>query len=263
MSRILIYKVRNESGIDKHPGKASTKEMVRTILFFTAFWVMMLLSMLFLLPIPFLYLFATVKRRVYVLAITRAWARILVYSCGINIEVQGLEHLPEADNLCFVSNHQSYLDIPVIMASVPKIIGFVAKKELRYVPFLSSWMKQIGCIFLDRKNPKQALRLFDLGAEDIRSGHAKLIFPEGTRNKASGMGPVRAGAMKLPFRAEALIVPITIDGTRRLLEAEGKVRSGKVHLTIHPPIPSKGLAREEQKRLTEEIVGQIASALPR
>ncbi len=236
--------------------------MLRTILFFTAFWLIMLLSLLFLIPLFILSIPGLGKvKEGYVLAITTAWAKYVLLSGGAKIEVRGLENLPEERNICIVANHQSYYDIPVIMAVIPRIVGFVAKKELRYMPFISTWMKQIGCVFLDRKNPRQALATFDEGAEQIKSGRAKLIFPEGTRSRGGAMGAFKPGALKLAFKADAVIVPVTLDGTYRLLEEKGKISPARATVTIHPPISAASRSREEQKAVAEQVADQLASAI--
>jgi 1-acyl-sn-glycerol-3-phosphate acyltransferase len=237
--------------------------MISTVLFFTAFWILMFFSLFLLIPLLFLYIPGlSGARKAYVLGVTRFWARYVLFSAGAKIEIRGFENLPEDKNICVVSNHQSYFDIPVIMASLPMIIGFVAKKELRSVPFINIWMKQIGCIFLDRKDPRQALEMFELGSRQIRRGQAKLIFPEGTRSRGGAMGPIRHGALKLAFRGEAIIVPVTLNGTYRFFEEKGKISSGTAVMTIHPPMPTEGLSREQQKELTDKIAARIASALP-
>ncbi len=238
--------------------------MIRTYLILIVFWIFMLFSLFFFIPyLPLLLPGLSKAREAYVLAMTRFWARFVIFLTGGSVEVRGLENLPAERNLCFVSNHQSYVDIPVVMASLPRVIGFIAKKELKHVPILSSWMKTMGCLFLDRKNPRNAIAVFGQAVEELRQGRAKLIFPEGTRSRGDHMGEIRAGALKLPFRSEAIIVPLTIDGTYRLFEGSGKVSKGNVVLTIHPPVPTAGLSKEEQKHTAKLIETVIAEPLPK
>ncbi len=236
--------------------------MIHTTLALTTFWVFMLFSLLFYIPfIPLSLPGLRVMKERYVLTIPRLWARFVLSLAGAKLEIRGMENLPEEKNICFVSNHQSYFDIPVVMASLPRIVGFMAKKELKYMPFISSWMKTIGCLFLDRKNPRQAVKVFEEGARQIRRGKAKLIFPEGTRSRGGAMAQIRAGALKLAFRSDATVVPLTIDGSYHLFEEKGVMQSAEVVLTIHPPISVAGLSREDQKKVASEIESQIAGPL--
>jgi 1-acyl-sn-glycerol-3-phosphate acyltransferase len=238
--------------------------MIRSCLILTAFWIFMLFSLLFFIPyLPLLLPGLSSLREAYVLTLTRFWARFIIFLTGGKLELRGQENLPEERNLCFVANHQSYVDIPVVMASLPRVIGFIAKKELKHVPILSSWMKTMGCLFLDRKNPRQAITVFNQAVEELRRGKAKLIFPEGTRSKGDRMGEIHAGALKLPFRSEAIIVPLTIDGTYHLFEESKRVSNGKVVLTIHPPVHAAGLSKEEQKNTAKLLESIIAGPLPK
>jgi 1-acyl-sn-glycerol-3-phosphate acyltransferase len=75
------------------------------------------------------------------------------------------------------------------------------------------------------------------------------------------MGQIKAGALKLPFRSEAVVVPITIDGTYHLFEERGRVSSGRVILTIHPPVATDGLSREQQRETAGIIEQRIAAPL--
>ena len=237
--------------------------MIRTKLFFAVLWISLLLSMPFLLPLLVLSLpgLRRAKER-YVHAVSSTWARFVLFLGGVKVEVRGMERLPEAQNLCIVANHQSYFDIPLIMASIPRLVGFIAKKELRYVPFISSWMRAMGCLFIDRKSARQALAVIEEGAREIEAGKAKLVFPEGTRSRSSAMGPIRAGALKLAFRSNSYVVPVTIDGSYRLLEEHETLVPGRVTLTIHEPISTAGLDRNGQQEATRTIAATLASALP-
>jgi 1-acyl-sn-glycerol-3-phosphate acyltransferase len=237
--------------------------MMRTFFGFAALWTSLVLSLPFLLPLLPLSLPGLRKARDrYVQQVTSVWARFILLVCGVNVETRGLNRLPDEGNICFVSNHQSYFDIPIIMACIPRMIGFIAKKELRFMPFLSIWMRVLGCLFLDRKNPRQAVEIIQAGAREIEAGRAKLIFPEGTRSRGDAMGPIRAGALKLAFRSRSFVVPLTVNGSYRLYEEPGRISPGRVTLTVHEPVLTEGLSREEQHQTARRIAEVIASALP-
>ena len=50
-----------------------------------------------------------------------------------------------------MGNHNSYADIPIIFLAIERTIGFIAKAELRFIPFLGFWMKKIGCVLINRE----------------------------------------------------------------------------------------------------------------
>ncbi len=194
----------------------------------------------------------------------RDWARFVVRLTGkkTTVTVSGQENLPQDKPVLFVANHQSNFDIPVLLGYVDKPMAFIAKSELLKVPFISGWMRLIECVFIDRKNIRQSIKEMDLAAEKIRRGYSLLIFPEGHRSKSDGHREFKAGSFKLAFKTCAPIVPITINGTWKLLEGPRRMSSADVFITIHPPVETEGLSREEQHLVVSQVEKTVLSALP-
>ena len=98
---------------------------------------------------------------------------------------------------------------------------------------------------------------------NLKAGRSLVIFPEGTRSKSGLMNPFKEGSFKLATRSGASIVPVTIDGSYRLLEGNhGRIRPGTVRLTIHPPLAAGDWASGDKAALAESVQRIIASALP-
>ena len=192
------------------------------------------------------------------------WARFVVRLTGKKtaVAVTGQEMLPQGKAVLFVANHQSYLDIPVLLGFVDKPMAFIGKSELLKVPFISGWMQLIECVFLDQKNPRQAMKDMSLATEKIKRGYSLLIFPEGHRSKSDGHRKFHPGSLRLAFKTGAPIVPITINGTYKLLEGPGRMSSADVFITIHPPVQTEGLSREEQREVVASVEQAVLSALP-
>ena len=70
---------------------------------------------------------------------------------GVRITIEGLEQVPKDRAVLYVGNHRSYFDILTGYVTVPGLMGFVAKKEMLRYPLLRTWMKDVNCLFLDRK----------------------------------------------------------------------------------------------------------------
>jgi len=222
----------------------------------------MILSMPMVLPLYLLRIFGRKESEPrFVLWATQSWARFVLRITPAEVMVHGIEHLPEGGNLVFVANHQSAYDIPLIMAVVPKNLGFVAKKELTYIPFISTWMRAMKCVFIDRSSPRRAMKVLDKAVDNLKAGHCMVIFPEGTRSRGPRMGEFHHGSFKLAFRAESTIVPVTIKDTYKMRELEDRIRPGSVELFIHPPVPTAGLAVEERRALGKKVAERIASVL--
>ena len=189
------------------------------------------------------------------------WARYVVGLSGAQVEITGQENIPQDTAVVFIGNHQGYLDIPVLLGYLNKPMAFIAKKELLKVPLLAEWMKLMKCTFLDRKNMRQSVRAIQDAIETVKEGYSLVIFPEGTRSRGDDMGEFKAGSFKLPVKAGAPIIPVTIDGTWHLLEEKGHITPATVRITVHPPVQTAGLSREETRALPEQVRKTIADEL--
>jgi len=236
--------------------------MFRTILYAIYYWGLLILSLILFMPYAVISLLGQKKfLNNYLQVITSAWARNVLWTAGIRVKIQGLNNLPDKDNVCFISNHQGYADIPLIMGYIQKTVGFVAKKELAYVPLLSYWMRALHCIFIDRNNKKQALKAIESGVHNIKQGYPMLIFPEGTRSKSVHIGKFKPGSLKIAVRSKAIVVPLTVNGTYKLLEEKGRVTPGQVSLTIHPAVDLAKLSFENKEKLADKLRQIISSGL--
>ena len=89
-----------------------------------------------------------------------------------------------------------------------------------------------------------------------------VIFPEGTRSKGDEMGEFKAGSFKLATKAKVPIIPVTIKGSYKLMEANGnKIKPDMVEIFIHPEIPTADLSKEELSNLPEKVKSIIGSKL--
>jgi len=174
----------------------------------------------------------------------------------------GKENLPK-EACVFVANHQGLFDMIIAIAYLDRNIGFVAKKESSNIPIVSSWMKEMHCVFLDRKNTREAIKTINDAIENVKEGHSMFIFPEGTRSRSSRIGEFKRGSMRLAIKSEAPIVPITIDGAYKILEANnGKFTPEEVTFTIGEPIYTKGLSKEELDNLANTVRSTIVANMP-
>lgn len=168
-----------------------------------------------------------------------------LFNAGCKVTVIGQENIPD-EPVLFVSNHQSYFDILVTHNAINKPVGYVAKKEMEKFPLLPLYMRDIGCIFLNRSDPREGVKTIQSGAELIKSGHNMLICPEGTRSKCDEMNAFKEGSLKMAEKAKAPIVPVAIIGTNRLLECRPgfKIRKGHVTVIFGKPFLTSALPAE-------------------
>ncbi|EOR26287.1 1-acyl-sn-glycerol-3-phosphate acyltransferase [Clostridium sartagoforme AAU1] len=189
------------------------------------------------------------------------WARYTIHNAlGMNVTIRGKENIPNVP-CCYIGNHTSILDIPILIDSVGKCMGFVAKKEMVKAPVLGYWMSKYNCVPLDRENAREAIKVIRKGSENIKKGYSMAIFPEGTRSKNGELMEFKKGSLKLATMAKAPIVPVTIDGAYRAFEIDRKFKPIDITITFSEPIYTENLSREEEKSLMEKVRSEIAKNL--
>ena len=236
---------------------------MRTFIFFLYFWITVTLSSPIALVLWILDSLGMHAVRAVTGGFVRIWARSLLALLGIHTTVAGLERLPRDGPLCFVSNHQGDFDIVLILAFLPRCVGFITKSQAAWIPFLNLWIFALGGVFIKRNKVSQAGKAMERGIRRLRSGGAMAIFPEGTRSRGPRMGEFHNGSFKLATRAEAVIIPLSIQGTYRIWEEHRRIVPGSVSLEVGEPIPTSGLDPAGRKRLPELVRGHIAEALAR
>jgi 1-acyl-sn-glycerol-3-phosphate acyltransferase len=196
----------------------------------------------------------------YINVTVKDWALHTLRYVGIKTDVRGKENIPEGTCL-YVSNHQGYFDIPILIASLDRPIGFIAKKEMLKLKTMSYWMKQIHSIFMDRSNVRESVKAINEGIVNLKNGYNMVIFPEGTRSKGPIVGEFKKGSMKLGLKSGVPIVPLAIDGSYKLREGNKRsyIKSGEVKITVCKPIYPDELTKEEQTNLAEIIRNVIVS----
>lgn len=196
----------------------------------------------------------------YVTRIASSWGKFTLDIIGIDLDVEGTENIPE-ESVVFIGNHSSILDIPIILYTVKRTVGFISKKEVLKAPIIGYWLRRAYCIPLDRENPREAIKVINEGIEKVRSGVSMVIFPEGTRSKNGEVGIFKKGSLKLATKAKAPIVPVSIDRASRAFEENRKFKPTKIKVVFGKPIYTKDLTKEEEKYIAEKVRDVVVSNL--
>lgn len=183
---------------------------------------------------------------------------IILFICGVKKTVLGKENIPADKAVLYVSNHRSYFDILLGYTTVPNLTGFVAKKEMSKLPFISTWMEFMNCLFLDRDNVREGLKTILKGVEHINNGYSIFISPEGTRNQQAEMLPFKEGSLKMAEKSGCPIIPVTINNTDNIFENHLPwIRSAHVVIEYGKPVYPEELSKEDRKFLgsyVQEII---------
>ena len=151
------------------------------------------------------------------------WARFVIRLAGGTVMVHGLENVPRNTPVVFIGNHQSYLDIPILLGFIDVKKAFIAKIELLSIPGLAGWMKLMQCTFLDRKNMRQSVRAMREAVETVKAGYPLVIFPEGTRSRGKP-GRIQGGKFQARLK-RGFPCSLYLDGSWRLFEEKGKIQT--------------------------------------
>ena len=192
-------------------------------------------------------------------ALARGWARVLLFICGVEVHVTGLDKLDRSKNYVYVSNHASLFDIPAVIGGVPDQIRIVYKRELERIPLFGWGLKWGSYIGIDRGKGTEAVRSLEKAAERIRKGASVLLFAEGTRTTDGRLQPFKRGAFNLAIKAGVPVIPLTVNGSYHILPKRSvSVRPGRVNLLLGTPIlPEGGEGKGAEVRLMNEVHAAI------
>jgi len=201
---------------------------------------------LFLFP-AWLYVLISPSRKTSA-RVTTAALRAYLKVAGWRVRVAGREYLRENAPRMFVANHTSYADIVVLMAALGTDYHFVAKAEVMSMPFFGTFLRKLGHFSFRREDPQSRLHQAEQIEDALRRGESVFVFPEGTFNAQSCVRPFHLGAFKAAIAAQREIVPIALDGTRRVLrDGTWLPRPGRITITICPPIAPPPSAEDWQQ----------------
>jgi 1-acyl-sn-glycerol-3-phosphate acyltransferase len=174
-------------------------------------------------------------------AAARWLARSLLKTAGIRVTVEGAERLPQDRPFVVVANHASYIDGIVLVAAIPRGFAFTAKAELKGQRLIRHLLESVGTRFVERFDARQ-------GVSDTRelaavggAGESLAFFAEGTFRRAPGLLSFRMGAFVVSAQAGMPLVPVTLVGTRAVLQDKSWIpRRLPIRVVIGEPIQPQG-----------------------
>ncbi len=191
--------------------------------------------------------------------------RICIRISGVRLTVLGEENVPKDQAVLYIGNHRSYYDIVLTYARCPNLTGYVAKKEMLKIPLLSTWMKYVHCLFLDRSDIREGLKTILAAIEKIKSGVSIMIFPEGTRGTGASeleMLPFHEGSFKIATKSGCPIIPVAITNSSAMFEDHlPRVKRADVIIEYGRPIEPAKLPRAEQKFIGKKVQEELLEML--
>ncbi|MDX1734876.1 MAG: HAD-IB family hydrolase [Halioglobus sp.] len=182
---------------------------------------------------------------------------------GLDIELQGAEHLAMREPAVFIFNHQSMLDAMVLAHVLKRDVVGICKKEMADNPLMGALLRQVDTIFVDREETNQAATLKKALAV-LRDQRSILIAPEGTRSTLGEIQPFKHGAFYLAKKASVPVVPIVLHNVKDALPNGGLlIKPTTIRVTIMDPLhPAKmGGVRQACEQM-EQAYSRVLGASP-
>ena len=216
-------------------------------------------------PVP---LIRRLSQACWILPLARAfaWARI-----------EGREHLRELDGpVIFAANHQSHMDVPVILAALParvraRVAPAMAKEffKAHFFPEGHTWKQwftntvnyYLAAFYFNAfplpQREAGARQTLTYAGELVGRGWSILIFPEGERSATGDIKPFRGGIGMMASRLDVPVVPVRLDGVDRVLHMKWKMaKPGRVRVAFGAPMRLRG---EDYAALARDVERSVKS----
>lgn len=187
----------------------------------------------------------------------------LTYRTAFRLKVHGAENIPPLGGFLIASNHESYLDPPLIGSSFPYPIHYFARKTLFDNPILGFLLPRVHVLPIVQERPD--IRGMRSAIRVVASGAPLVVFPEGARTPDGNLQPAQPGVGLLVIKTGAPVLPVRIRGAHAAWPRDSKkIRLRPISLTVGPLIPSivppAGLRGQEAcQAVSDQIMAAIAT----
>jgi 1-acyl-sn-glycerol-3-phosphate acyltransferase len=206
-------------------------------------------------------LFEANGKRAY--RINQFWTWLVLRVAGISLTVKGLENIDPQRQYIFIVNHQSNLDIPVLVQALPRFqLRWIAKRELLRVPFFGWAMWATKHVTVDRSDSQDAMKSLVRAKELLAAGISLVIFPEGTRSRDGHLQNFKKGGFLLAVQTHTSIVPVTVIGSASLLPiGSWRPQPGSIEVVVEQPVAVEGFRPGTLRLLSNQVRDKIAAHL--
>ena len=189
--------------------------------------------------------------RLYMWLARVGWARQSLMIGGVPVTAKGVENIGANQSYVICVNHQSLVDIPVLVGTLPIPVRFVAKRSLFFIPIFGWSLRAAGFVPVERGAGKKAHESLIRAARRLKNGHSITVFPEGTRSPDGQIHAFKSGAFIMAIEAGVPILPVVIKGTFQAAPRSAiRVSPHPIELIVGTPISSQGLKIKDRNELS-------------
>ena len=183
---------------------------------------------------------------------------------GVHVDVlDGNEYLTSDRPCVFAFNHQSKLDLPVMIHLIQRDATGVAKKEIQRLPVFGQILDAAGLVFIDRADAGKAINQLEPAVRKLREdGYSLVVAPEGTRSPTPRIGRFKKGPFHIAMQAGVPIVPVVLRNVGELMwRGSQLVAPGTIEVRVLPPVDTSEWQVETIDDHTEEVRQMFITAL--
>jgi putative phosphoserine phosphatase/1-acylglycerol-3-phosphate O-acyltransferase len=194
------------------------------------------------------------SRREAINMVASMWGDLATSLAGIDVRVEGEEHLWSQRPAVFIFNHQSGIDALLMIKLLRRDMTGVGKQEVRWNPVFGPLFAAAGMVFIDRGDTARAIEALAPAVEALREGRSLAIAPEGTRSLTPRLGRFKKGAFHIAMQAGVPIVPVVFRNALDALPKHGVVvRPATIEAVVLPPVETRDWVRENLEAEIEAI----------
>lgn len=220
------------------------------------FYLFIAIGLVTLIPPWTLYCIIFKKRQKYML-ISKPFFGIIFFLFGIKVKIIG--EMPEHGKACFMlCNHQSFIDVPVIMQKIFPC-AFLAKRSLFRIPYFRLVLKYTGSLPVERGDKQANAYLPEKIQHRLSENFPIMAFPEGTRSEDGKLLPLKNGIFHIIKAANVPVFPVTIaDAYKVLPKSSIALYPGEIKIFPHKIITAKEIEELTHEQLKDAIAKRIA-----
>lgn len=185
----------------------------------------------------------------------------VISSGNVDLQVGGVENIPDQGGLLLYGNHQGMFDAVALAHTCRRPLAAVLKKELANVPLLKQIIACTKSFPMDREDVRQSLTVIQNVTEEVKKGRAYVIFPEGTRSKTGNqMKEFHAGSFRAAIKSKVTVLPVAFIDCYKVLDQKG---SKPITVQIHylKPITADEYAGMKAADLADLVKNRIAECM--
>ncbi len=207
-------------------------------------------------------LFSETGRAPY--ALGRLWARLIMKTNGVKVQIRGLEKIKEKCSYVFISNHSSNLDPLAVAWKLSNPLRFIGKQSLEKIPLFGWAARRAKVIFIDRSDSPKSIARINQAIQELKDGISAYFFAEGTRGVGGKLQAFKKGGVVLALKAKLPIVPITFLDSHKLFPKRAlRIKPGVMNVIVDEPIDTTPFTEEDREKVLDEVRSVIFRNLQR